>query len=242
MNWLTTRAFAHRGLHDKSADAPENSLPAFEAACQAGYGIELDTQVSRDGAAMVFHDSHLERLTGRDAEFCDLGQDELAALRLEGGNQHMPTLDEVLSLVDGRVPLLIEVKNETFSTGPLESAVAASLKHYSGEFAVISFNPLSVAWFARHRPTLLRGQSASHFPDGFNRLPRLLLIALKYMMFNFLSRPNFIIYDFRGLTHRTPRRARRRGYTLLAYTIKTEADLSHSRQHADNVIFENVRP
>lgn len=242
MNWLTERAFAHRGLHDQSAAVPENSVSAFEAACQADYGIELDVQLSRDGQAMVFHDSHLERLTGRDAEFCDLGQDEIAALRLEGTDQKMPTLEDVLKLVAGRVPLLVEVKNERFSTGPLERAVADLLKSYRGNFAVISFNPLSVAWFARHRPDFLRGQSATHFPNGFNRLPRILLMVMEHMVLNFLSRPNFIVYDHRSLTRRGPRRARRRGLKVVAFTIKTEAELSHARQHADNVIFENVQP
>jgi len=243
VNWLNQQAYAHRGLHGVAAGGlAENSLAAFEAACVAGYGIELDTQLSRDGEVMVFHDSHLERLTGRDADLKDLTCAELAELRLDGGDQHIPTLAEVLALVAGRAPILVEIKNDQRRVGPLESAVAGLLKNYAGPCAVISFNPLSIAWFAKRMPALPRGQTASHFPKGNVLIHWALRSALKHMAFNRLSRPDFIIYDHRGLTLRPPQSARRRGLPLLTYTIQTEAELAHAQRHADNVIFENVRP
>jgi glycerophosphoryl diester phosphodiesterase len=242
VNWLTQRPFAHRGLHGGPAGWPENSLAAFEAACNAGYGIELDTQLSRDGEVMVFHDPHLLALTGHDAALKDLTRDQLAELRLGGADQHIPSLEEVLDLVAGRAPLLLEVKNKKRRVGPLESAVAGILKSYAGDCAVISFNPLSVAWFAKHMPGLPRGQTASHFPHGNVMLPWASRRALKHLQFNKLSRPDFIVYDHRALTTKTPRRARRHCDTLLTFTIRTEEQLAYARRYADNVIFETVRP
>ena len=113
------RDYAHRGLHN-GKDAPENSLAAFEAACQKGYGIELDVQLSRDGTVMVFHDYTLVRMTGCDKKLCELDAEELTALTLGESDQTIPTFAEVLSLVDGRVPLLVELKGESFDTALCE--------------------------------------------------------------------------------------------------------------------------
>jgi glycerophosphoryl diester phosphodiesterase len=242
VSWLTEHPIAHRGLHDGLAGIPENSMAAFEAACQAGYGIELDAQLSSDGNVMVFHDWTLDRLTQGLGELRDTCREELVGLTLAGTGQRIPTLAEVLRLVAGRVPLLIEIKNRHRHAGKLESAVAELLKSYEGPCAILSYNPFSVAWFARRLPDLLRGQTSTHFPQINTQVPWPVRTALKHMIFNPMSRPDFIVYDHRALTMRSPRRARRRGLPLLAYTIKTEDELVYARQHADNVIFENVRP
>jgi len=217
-------------------------MAAFEAACQAGYGIELDTQLSSDGEVMVFHDWKLDRLTEGRSDLKDMSRSDLAELSLAGTDQRIPTLAEVLQLVAGRVPLLVEIKNRHRHAGALESAVAELLKTYQGPCAILSFNPFSVAWFARRLPDMLRGQTSSHFPQINTQVPWPVRTALKHMIFNPISRPDFIVYDHRALTMRSPRRARRRGLPLLTFTIKTEDELAHARQHADNVIFENVRP
>jgi glycerophosphoryl diester phosphodiesterase len=140
---------AHRGLW-RSGGAPENSLAAFEAACRAGYGIELDVRLSADGEAMVFHDETLERLTASAGLVEEQTTDELQALRLLGSCENIPTLAEVLAGVDGRAPLLVELKTPPGQEGLLERRVAELLGAYAGPVAVLSFNADALAWLAAH--------------------------------------------------------------------------------------------
>ena len=157
-----TRMFAHRGLHDNEGDAPENSLKAFEAAVSHGYGIELDIQLSRDGVPVVFHDFTLTRNCGVDKRVKDLSVEELKQLRLFHSRETIPTLKEVLALVDGRVPLLIEFKME-FISAALCRAAMALLDHYKGIFCIESFNPITLLWFQHNRPGIIRGQLSSDY-------------------------------------------------------------------------------
>ena len=242
MNWLSERPIAHRGLHDRSAGVPENSVVAFEAACTAGYGIELDTRLSRDGQVMVFHDRRLTRLTGSVAKFNELTASALTALRLEQTDHGIPTLADVLKRVAGRVPLLIEIKNNQRHAGPHEAAVAELLTSYKGTCAISSFNPYSVAWFGRHMPDLLRGQTSSLYPQKDIQTPWTVRTSLKHLTVNPISCPDFIVYHHRALIMRSPGWARRRGMPVLSYTIKTDDQLAQARRFADNVIFENIRP
>jgi len=148
---LFSPPFAHRGLWGVGG-APENSLSAFEAACRAGFGIELDVFLSSDGEPVVFHDENLERLAGLKARVWELSAAELSAAPLRGGPDRIPTLRQVLELVAGRAMLLIEIKASPAVGGPLESAVAEALDHYPGPAAVISFEARALAWFAANRP------------------------------------------------------------------------------------------
>ena len=149
------RDYAHRGLHN-GKDAPENSLAAFEAACQKGYGIELDVQLSRDGKVMVFHDYTLVRMTGCDKKLAELDAEELTALTLGESDQKIPTFAEVLSLVNGRVPLLVELKGENFDTS-LCAKVAEMLRDYQGPYCVESFNPLLIGNMKKEMPEVFCG-------------------------------------------------------------------------------------
>src|SRR3954470_1270280 len=152
---LGARPFAHRGLH--GAGRPENSRAAFEAAIAAGSGIELDVQASRDGAAIVFHDYKLDRLTAASGATAELDAAALAVLALSGTAETIPSLADALGLIAGRAPLLIEVKSPDRHVVPLCRAVAAALRDYSGAVGVMSFNPEVGAWFARQAPERLRG-------------------------------------------------------------------------------------
>ncbi len=183
--------YAHRGLHGDGV--PENSLAAFALACEAGYGIELDVQLSADGEVMVFHDYTLVRMTGDGRRLCELSAAELGALRLADTEEIVPTLAEVLALVDGRVPLLVELKGENFDTALCEQ-VAAYLVTYSGPYCIESFNPLLIKGMRKHLPEAFCGLLYTNVVRDKQK-GSLLNRALSLMAFNFLCRPDFIAYN-----------------------------------------------
>jgi glycerophosphoryl diester phosphodiesterase len=238
IDWLTTAPFAHRGLHDAQKGLPENSLAAIEASCRAGLPLEIDVRILADDTVVVFHDKDLKRVANDPRYLATMNRSDLATTSLMDTAEHIPTLAQTLDLVAGRVPLLIEIKNEHHHAGRLEQGLYQAIKDYHGEMAVISFNPLSLAWFARRHPHILRGQTSSHLP--YLQLNYLAPVhsALKHLAFNRLSRPDFIIYHHRGLTMRAPRRARRLGMQVLAYTIRSETERVEALKHCDNIIFE----
>lgn len=180
--------YAHRGLWD--ADRPENSLSAFQAAVDSGYGIEADVRLTRDGVAVMMHDNDLARVSGAAGKVSELTYSELQEFRI-GGKEKIPTLVEMLELVDGRVPLLIELKGETKDTSICD-IVAPILDSYKGEFVVESFNPVLLQRMKKLRPEIRRGQLTSKLQDGEKK--RTLAAILFLMLTNLLSRPDFIAY------------------------------------------------
>ncbi len=238
-SWLRERPVAHRGLHD--ADRPENSLAAFEAAAAAGYPIELDVHLTADGGAVVFHDDTLDRMTGRPGRVREHSLAELGALRLRGCDEPIPSLDQVLERVAGRVPLLVELKtHRAAAAGPLERAVCNALARFPGEHAVQSFDPWSMLWMRRHAPHLPRGMlSGDMRSEG---LPKHEALLLEHLALAPTVLPDFIGYELRALPHWAPSLLRRLGRPLLAWTIRDEPALHRARGLVDNVIFENVRP
>ena len=159
--WLVNRTIAHRGLHDERL--PENSLGAFRAAVEKGYAIETDLQLTADGVIVVFHDEKMKRMTGRELVINDCMYDEIKDIPLIGGeNEYIPTLEQLLETVDGKVPLLIEIKTHE-NIGSLEAPLTERLRRYNGEFAVQSFNPFIVKWFRKNAPEFVRGQLAAFF-------------------------------------------------------------------------------
>ena len=190
--------YAHRGLHDNAQGVPENSIVAFEYAIERGYGIELDIQLTADGEAVVFHDYSLKRVCGEDVKLSSLTLDELKKYRLLGTEYTIPTFLEVLELVDGRVPLLVELKGESGNTA-LCPVAANLLDTYMGAYCVESFNPLLLRWFKKNRPDTARGQLVTNLikSKGAGNFFRNLMLSL--MLTNFLSRPDFIAADERYL-------------------------------------------
>ena len=163
--------YAHRGLHGENV--PENSLAAFALARNAGYGIELDVRLSRDRRVMVFHDDTLKRMCGVDRRVEELTCAELQSLRLAGSDQTIPTLDQVLALIGGRVPLLIELKGTGRDESPLCKRVSKLLDDYAGAFAIESFNPMILSWFRNYRPRFARGILVTRTKPGEGRGPDL---------------------------------------------------------------------
>ncbi|MGB3136244.1 MAG: glycerophosphodiester phosphodiesterase family protein [Nodosilinea sp.] len=228
MEWITTRPIAHRGLHRGTA-VPENSLAAFEAAIAANHPIELDVQLMADGHLAVFHDRDLKRLTGKKGRIVDQTLATLKQFRLYDTNQGIASLAEVLTCVDGRVPVLIEIKNEK-KVGPPEQTIVKTLAGYRGEFAVQSFNPRSLQWFKHHAPDIVRGQLASK-PQKFLR---------SNLLLTWISCPHFIAYNVKALPTLPTILARRRfNLPLLAWTVRSQSDCDRALQHADNYIFDS---
>jgi len=235
--WLRERPIAHRGLHDDLR--PENSLAAFEAAATAGYPIELDVHLSADGHVVVFHDVTLDRLTGGPGAVADTPLAELLLRRLLSSDQTIPSLDQVLALVAGRVPVLVELKPPP-RVGPLEHAVCEVLGRHPGDYAVQSFDPYSMLWMRRHAPHLPRGMLAADMRD--EDLPLHHATALRNLLLAPRVRPDFIAYELWSLPYWAPRAWQRLGRPLVAWTVRDEGGLARARALADNVIFEYVRP
>ena len=237
-DWLRTRPVAHRGLHDAAAGTPENSLAAFEAAAAAGYAMECDLQLAADGVAMVFHDAKLERLTQAAGPLGAHPAAALRELRLLGTDEPIPTLADLLARIDGRAPILIELKHDVSPVGPLEEAAWRELRRYRGPYAVQSFDPDSVAWFRDHAPEATRGQvSADWRRFRENERP-----ALANAWRAISARPQFLAWTIHGLPHWAPSLARRLGLPLLSWTVRTAEELARARRCGANPIFETVRP
>jgi glycerophosphoryl diester phosphodiesterase len=222
--------FAHRGLH--GGGRVENSNAAFRAAAEAGYGIELDVQLSRDGWAMVFHDDRLDRLTNKSGPLAALTASELRSIRLYTGNEVMPTLGEALAIIASRVAVLIEVKAPDRHVRPLCEAIVRALEGYGGPVGVMSFNPEVGAWFARRAPERLRGLVVSeHGKKGLRgRIERRLAL--------WRSRADFLAYDIRDLPSSFAAASRARGVPVYTWTVRSEADRARAAAHADQIIFE----
>ncbi len=234
--WLVEDCIAHRGLHDDKA--PENSLLAFENAIKEGYPIETDVHQIADGTIIIFHDSSLQRMTGQDGYVKNLKKKDLENIRLKGTDQKIPTLDEFLNFVDGRVPVLIEIKN-TNKVGELESALYARLKEYKGEYAIQAFNPFVLEWFKNNAPEVLRGQLSGYFKG--EQLSFLKKLFLKRMTLNKkVSQPHFISYEASTLPNRFVRKYKT--LPLLAWTVRSQEEYLKVIKFCDNIIFEGFEP
>jgi glycerophosphoryl diester phosphodiesterase len=229
-DWLTATPYAHRGLH--GPDRVENSRAAFEAAIAAGFGIELDVQLSRDGRAMVFHDYALDRLTGETGKVAARTTAELSAIKLRGQGEGIATLAEILGLIDGRAALLVEVKADGSRVAALCRDVARSLDGYDGRAAVMSFNPEVGRWLAAHAAKVTRGLVVSEAdkkgPRG--RIERRLAL--------WRARPQFLAYDIRDLPSRFAAGARARGLPILTWTVRNPRDAEAASVYADQIIHE----
>lgn len=236
--WLTEVPYAHRGLHDAEGTRPENSLAAFEAAVADGVGIELDVHLTADGHPVVTHDDDLARVTGRPLSVAGSTLARIAALRLGGTDQRIPTLSRVLDVVAGRVPVMVEIKNVRRQAGGLEPAVAAVLDGRPGPICIASFNPRTIGWFARHRPDVVRGQTSSSYADV--QAPFLARRFLASMAANRWTRPHFVSYELSALPNAWCERWRARGGALVTWTVRSPQDVVKARAVADTAIFEHV--
>lgn len=244
------RPFAHRGLHDKQAetnDRPENSLSAIRAAVEAGYGIEVDLQLSADGHAMVFHDDLLDRMTDTSGPIRERMRAELRRMPLLGTGDTIPTLGEMLELVAGKVPLLIELKDQDGSLGPdigtLEAAVVADLEGYDGPFALMSFNPYTVIDLRRIAPDIPRGLTTESFPThDWPAVPEAHRAALRRIEWGEESGASFLSHDVRDLDNPAVAEARAAGLDLLCWTVRSQEQADEALKTVDAITFEAFTP
>lgn len=238
------KPLAHRGLHDRSAGVIENSRSAIAAAVEAGYGVELDLQLSADGEAMVFHDYHLDRVTGAKGPVAQVSAVELGRTELTGGGEGVPTLAEIMDIVRGRAALLIELKDQSGCFEPvdgrLERRVARLLSAYEGPAAVMSFNPYSVAALAMAAPDTPRGRVTCNFkPEDWLGLTEDRAEELNRIDDLDMLGASFISHDHEDLADPVVSAVKATGRNVLCWTTKSPAEDIAARRIAANVTFEN---
>lgn len=242
-----TRPIAHRALHDRAAGRPENSRAAVRAAARAGYGIEIDLQLSADGQAMVFHDYDLGRLTGARGPVRQRSAAELGAIRLTDAEDGIPTLEEVLEIVGGRVPLLIEIKDQDGAlgpdVGPLEEATAHALSGYTGPVALMSFNPHAVAAMAELLPDMPRGLTTCDFnATDWSLVPEATRARLRGIPDADRVGASFVSHQWANLSADPVAAMRDKGLAILCWTIRAPEEEATARRIAQNVTFEGYQP
>ena len=232
---------AHRGLWSFDG-APENSLGAFQAACAGGYGIELDVQLTADGEAVVFHDSTLDRMTGRPGRVSDYTAEDLGQMRLNGADETIPTLADALTLIGHRAMVHIEIKIPYGEVGPLERRVHEVLIDHNGPTCVIGFNPYSHAWFADHHPKVLRGlDSYSYASADARHLAPELRRAYARLDHVEMARPHFLALGLDMLPSARAAELRAGGMPVVAWTVREPAQWDKVKDGCDNLIFEGFR-
>lgn len=232
--------YAHRGLHSDDSRVPENSIAAFAAASKAGYGVELDIQLSLDRQIVVFHDDNLKRMCGVDRRVDELTYDELRELRLLNSDQPIPLLSEVLEVLDGATVLCELKPMRSYTDTSLCEAALPLLNAYNGIVCIESFNPWMVRWFRKHAPQYVRGILSKRFDKG--EVAQTLRFPLASLFANCLCRPDFIAYQHTD--HRQPffRLCRLFRPMTMAWTVKSPAEQTSTMGIFDTIIFEGFSP
>ncbi len=234
---LKGKFVTHRGLYGLSENTPENSIPAFLEAAARGYLIETDIRLTKDGEIVIFHDNSLKRMCGEDILVKDLTLSELKEYRLAGTDERIPTLKELLAVIDGRVPILVEFKCTGKDCNELCERANAILSAYSGEYYVQSFYPGVPFWYNRNNKKILRGQLAMVY-EGKG----LIKLIFSPFIFNFLSRPDFVSYDERNADRFMFRLQKFLGAYPIGWTFNNQQDLDKDRKKFKTYIFENFIP
>ena len=234
-------SYAHRGLHGDGR--PENSMAAFRAARDAGYGIELDIHLLADGNLAVIHDSSLKRTTGAQEKIEELTTADLKNYCLEGTSETIPEFSQVLELYQGKAPLIVELKCVNNNYAPLCETACRMLDGYDGAFCLESFDPRCVRWLKQHRPDLIRGQLAENFLNAKNGVPWILRFCLTFQLLNFLTRPDFAAYkyaDRKNLSNFLVRKFWK--IHGVSWTLKTQSAYDTAVAEGYLPIFENFSP
>jgi len=244
-DWLTARPIAHRGLHDAGRGIIENTTGAFQAAIAAGYGIELDVQLSADGEAMVHHDDVLGRLTEGEGGLDRMTAAELKRIPFRGSDQHMMTLPELCELIGGRVTMLVELKSRFDGDARLPARVAEVLAGYRGPAAPMSFDPWQITAVRQKAPGLTCGIVAAKYRPYpyWDLMPAWMRYGMGYLLTGAAARAQFVAYAIADLPALAPFLARRViGLPLLTWAVRTQPEAQRAARFADQMIFEGFRP
>ena len=238
---------AHRTLHDVRDRRPENSVVGAKAAMAAGYGLEIDLQMSSDRVAMVFHDDILQRLTRHSGRVQDHTVAQLSAMRLSHGDECIPTFADLLKVVDGAVPLLVEVKDQDGALGAnthgAEQAICADLKGYKGAVALMSFNPHSVANCAKFAPEIPRGLVTDPFlADDWPNVDTARLAELAGISDYDRVGARFISHNVNDLKAPRVGALKAQGAAVFCWTVRSAKQEAKARRIVDNVTFEGYLP
>jgi glycerophosphoryl diester phosphodiesterase len=243
LSWLIARPIAHRGLHDSANGRIENTMAAFTAAVEAGYAIECDLQLSGDGEAMVFHDYTLERLTMAEGAVSEHTCAEIKAVALRRSTDTIPTLGELLEGVNGRVPLVIELKSRWNGDTRLARRALDLLRDYRGPFGLMSFDPDLVEAIRACSPATPRGIVADRVADrSWGRLPLARRLELRHLLHLEQSAPHFVSFDAGGLPWPPVQKLRQAGLPVISWTVRSDAEASAVRRYCDQITFEGFRP
>lgn len=240
LSWLKHELIAHRGFHSKDGLIPENSWLAFDLAMKHGYAIECDVNVLKDGTAVVFHDPDLKRLCHDQRLLEEVTWDEVKHFKLLNTEETILTLQDLLGRINGKKPLLIELKPHG-NVALLCKSVMAVLKDYQGLYALFSFHPKVVYYLKKHHPEVIRGQIAEYFKTN-QSMPKIIKWMMKNMVFNRFTKPDFVSYSVHDLPNKKLDRLKARGMTIISYAAQNQKEFDHVLNHYDNVVFEYFKP
>ena len=242
MEALRGWGYAHRGLHREGI--PENSMAAFRAALEKGYGIELDIHLMRDGNLAVIHDSSLKRTAGADVRIEDLTAEELENYRLEGTEEKIPLFRQVLELFDGKAPLIVELKPVDGNHAALSRAACDMLESYQGPYCLESFDPRCIAWLKQNRPQLIRGQLTENFVAHDKKLHPAIRFALTHNLMNIATCPDFVAYKFADRKDSLTTALCRHVWDIqgVSWTIRSQEDYDTALREGWLPIFEGFEP
>ena len=230
--------YAHRGLFDNASEAPENSLAAFRKAVEAGYGMELDVQLSKDNRLVVFHDATLKRMCGVEGNVWDYTLEELKQFKLLDSDERIPTLEEFLEVVDGKAPFILEYKLDRPQTLVCELADRL-LQEYPGVYCIESFHPQALIWYRKHRPEVMRGQLCEEFFRNPAHRGKIHYWLISFLPFNFMTRPDFIAYNHAHAGNPARRLCKRMGGLSVAYTVRSLEEYEKAKTKFDLIIFDS---
>ena len=239
---LTGWDYAHRGLYDNEHGIPENSMAAFRRAVDKGYGIELDVHLTADNQLVVFHDDTLTRMCGMNKKISSFLYSDLMQLRLLGTEEGIPLFKDVLELIDGKVPLIIELKVDGSNQNLLCPLVWQLLSRYKGDYCIESFHPFVLQWFKRHEPQVVRGQLSCNF---FKENPHcdIVLFLMSNLMTNFFTHPDFIAYKYLDLDNPAVIYNRKLFHIMpVVWTIPGKPTYDRFKNKVDAMIFEGFEP
>lgn len=233
-------SYAHRGLHREGV--PENSMAAFRAALEGGYGIELDVHLLKDGNLAIMHDSDLLRTTGCAGKIEELTTAELSNYHLDGTEETIPTFRQVLDLYSGKAPLVVELKVSDGNYASLTDTACKMLEGYQGVYCLESFDPRCLLWLKKHRPQLIRGQLTENYFVTKNKLPFILKLILSKNLGNFLTKPDFVAYRYRDRKSTLSNRLCMNRMTGVSWTVTSQEEFDTAVKEGWVPIFEGFRP